>query len=136
MKTKGDSWLTFAGLMLILAGALTFMDGLWAWTLSSSERAGSSGDLKLYALFSNNLNTWAWVYLIAGGVLVVAGFAVFARVKWAVVVGIFAGLVGATLNMLWIFDYPFTAFVLVALNILVVYGLTVYGLADDEPAVR
>lgn len=47
----------------------------------------------------------------------------------------FAGLAGATLNMLWIFDYPVTSLVLVGLNVLVVYGLTVYGLGD-EPAAR
>jgi hypothetical protein len=125
MRHKGDSWLTFAGLMMILAGALDVLNGIWAM---------QADDTKLTALFADNLTAWGWIYLILGGLLVFAGFAVFARASWAVLVGIIFGLVGATLNMLWIFDYPFASIVLVSLNVLVVYGLTVYGLEDDTPA--
>lgn len=125
MKHRGDSWLTFAGLMMILAGVLDGLNGIWAL---------QADDTKLAALFADNLTAWGWIYLILGALLVVAGFAVFARASWAVLVGIIFGLIGATLNMLWIFDYPIASLILVALNVLVVYGLTVYGLADDTPA--
>jgi hypothetical protein len=134
MNRKGESWLTFAGLMLILAGALDILNGIWAWTINEAQLTGTTNNVTLLALFSDNLDTWAWIYLIFGSVLVAAGFSVFTRARWAVTVGIVAGLVGATLNMLWILDYPLTAFTLVALNVLVVYGLTVYGLGDESPA--
>jgi hypothetical protein len=117
---KGQGWITFAGLMLILAGALDVLNGLWA--------LGTS-DTQIDALFyDNNLDAWGWFYLIVGIVIVLAGFAVFARAGWAVTVGIAVGLIGATLNMLWIFQYPIASIVLVSLNVLVVYGLVVYGI--------
>jgi hypothetical protein len=106
--------------MLILAGALDVLNGLWA--------LGTS-DTQIDALFyDNNLDAWGWFYLIVGIVIVLAGFAVFARAGWAVTVGIAVGLIGATLNMLWIFQYPIASIVLVSLNVLVVYGLVVYGI--------
>ena len=70
--------------------------------------------------------------MLLGIALVVAGFAVFARARWAVIFGIAAGLVAATLNFFWIFAFPIATAVVVTLNILVVYALTMYGLGESE----
>ena len=122
---RADRWVTFAGLMMILAGALKFFDGL---------RALSAQDTKFDTLFyDNNLDAWGWIWLVVGAVLVVAGFAVFARTRWAVWLGIGVALAAATFNFFWIFAYPLPATVAVALNVLVAYGLTTYGLDDDRP---
>jgi hypothetical protein len=122
---RADRWVTFAGLMMILSGALDFFDGLWALTAQ---------DTRFDALFyDNNLDAWGWIWLVVGAVLVVAGFAVFARTRWAVWVGIGVALAAATFNFFWIFAYPLPATMAVALNVLVAYGLTTYGL-DEERA--
>lgn len=125
-ERKADRWLTFAGLMLILAGLLNFFDGLWAL-----QRDDTAVDA---LFFENNLDAWGWFYLILGIALVAAGLAVFARARWAIVGGIAVGLVAATLNFFWIFTFPIATAVVVTLNILVVYALTMYGL--DESQVR
>lgn len=120
---RADRWVTFAGLMMILSGALHFSRGFWALTAQ---------DASFDALFyDNNLDAWGWIWLIVGAVLVVAGFAVFAGARWAVWVGIGLALAAATFNFFWIFAYPLPATVAVALNVLVAYGLTTYGL-DEE----
>jgi hypothetical protein len=41
-------------------------------------------------------------------------------------------LAAATFNFFWIFAYPLPATVAVALNVLVAYGLTTYGLEDEK----
>ncbi|HEU4449301.1 MAG TPA: hypothetical protein VFR63_04865 [Gaiellaceae bacterium] len=125
-ERKADRWIAFAGLMLILAGTLDIFDGL---------RAIGAQDTSFDALFyDNNLEAWGWFYLILGIVLVAAGFAVFARVRWAVVLGIAVTLIAATLNFFWIFVYPLAAAVIVTLNVLVAYALTMYGLEEDPGA--
>jgi hypothetical protein len=123
-ERKAHRWLTFAGLMLILAGALDFFDGLWA--LSAQDTGFDA------LFFDDNIEAWGWFYLILGIVLVLAGFGVFARAPWAVMAGIAVSLVAATLNFFWIFVYPLASIVIVTLNVLVAYALTVYGL-DEEP---
>jgi hypothetical protein len=123
VEQKSDRWITFAGFMMILAGFLNILDGIWA--LAHDDTPVDA------VIFENDLTGWGWFYLILGIVLVAAGFAVFRRARWAVMVGIAVGLVAATLNFFWIFAYPIAAAVVVTLNILVVYALTMYGLHDE-----
>jgi hypothetical protein len=124
LERKADRWLAFAGLMLILSGLLNLFDGLWA--LRRDDTAVDA------LFFENNLDGWGWLYLLLGIALIAAGFAVFARARWAVVFGIAIGLLAATLNFFWIFAFPIATAVVVTLNILVVYALTMYGLPESE----
>ena len=48
--------------------------------------------------------------------------------------GIAVTLVAAMLNFLWIFVYPLATAVIVTLNVLVAYALTMYGLEEERPA--
>jgi len=110
--------------MMILAGALDVFDALWAF---------SAQDTAFDALFyDNNIEAWGWFYLILGAVLVVGGFAVFSRARWAVLTGIAVTIVAAMINFFWIFVHPLATVVIVTLNVLVAYALTMYGL-DKEP---
>jgi hypothetical protein len=125
-ERKADRWVTFAGLMLILAGVLDVFDGLWALTAE---------DTTFDALFwDDNIEARGWFWLILGIVVVATGFAVFARERWAVFAGIAVTLVAAMLNFLWIFVYPLATAVIVTLNVLVAYALTMYGLEEERPA--
>jgi hypothetical protein len=123
-ERKADRWLTFAGLMLILAGALDIWDAVWAF---------SAQDTTFDALFyDNNLVAWGWFYLVLGILLIATGFAVFARRAWAVFVGNGVALLATMVNFFWIFVTPLASIVLVTLNVLVVYALTMYGLGEDR----
>jgi hypothetical protein len=124
---EGSGWVLFAGIMLILAGAIDFFDGI---------RAIGARDTTFDTIFwDNNLNAWGWFFLIVGIILIVTGFFIFQRAPWAVLVGIFAATIGAIVHMWWIFypDAALASFILVILNLLVIYGLVVYGY-DQEGA--
>jgi hypothetical protein len=115
----GSGWIGFAGIMLILAGALDIVDGIWAL---------GAQDTRFDAIFwDNNIEAWGWFYLILGIVLVFAGFAVFQRAQWAVWTGIIVAGIGAVTNMFWVFTFPIASLILVTVNILVIYALAVYG---------
>jgi hypothetical protein len=123
---EGTGWITFAGIMLIVAGAIDFFNGIWA--LGASDTAFDT------VFWDGNLDAWGWFYLILGIVLVVAGFGVFQRSPWAVTVGIIVASVAAILNMFWVFAYPIASLVLIILNVLVIYALVVYGTDREEMA--
>lgn len=123
-ERKADRWIAFAGFMLILAGVLDIFDGI---------RAIGARDTNFDAIvYDDNIEAWGWFYLVLGIVLVVAGAAVFARRRWAIVLGIAVTLTAAALNFFWIFVYPLAAAVIVTLNVLVAYALTMYGLEPER----
>lgn len=117
-RPRGRGWRLFAGLILIIAGVMQIMNGLWAL---------DAQDTTVDAVFwDNNLEAWGWLYLIAGIVLAVTGAFILRRAYWATNVGIAIGCLGAIINIFWIFSYPLASVVLITLNLLVVYGLTTY----------
>ena len=118
----GRGWVRFAAILLIVAGVMQFLDGLWAIRTQ---------DTAVGALFlNNNLEAWGWLFLIVGIGLVVTGYFIFQRAAWAFGVGIFVGCIGAVLNIFWIFSYPPASVLMITLNLLVVYALTTYGVDD------
>ena len=66
--------------------------------------------------------------------LIVTGYFILQRAPWAVGVGIVVASIGIVVHMFWVFSYPIASLVLVILNLLVVYGLVVYGTDRGERA--
>ena len=124
MSKKGGGWIGFAGVVLIIAGAFDIVSGLWAL-----DHKGTVGDQVLY---ESNLETWGWIYLIVGILIVVAGFAVFQRAQWARWVGVLAATVGIIIEFFWMFQTPGRSLLYIVIAMLVIYGLVVYG--DKEMA--
>jgi hypothetical protein len=123
-RSRGRGWRFFAGLILIIAGVMQIMNGLWAL---------DAQDTTIDAVFwDNNIEAWGWFYLIAGIIVAVTGIAILRRAYWASNVGIAIGCLGAIINIFWIFSYPLASVVLITLNLLVVYGLTTYTMDDLE----
>ncbi len=74
--------------------------------------------------FNYSTTGWGWVQLVLGGLILVAGCALFARASWAAVLAIcFAGM-SAIANFFFIPYYPFWAIVIIALDIWVIWSLT------------
>ena len=121
-RGRGTGWIVFAGILMILAGGNMAINGLWALH-SSSQIEKSFGDTLLFS--SSNLDTWGWIYLIVGAVVVVAGIMVFFRVAFGMWIGIIAALVQAFFAFFWIFSpYWPGALVIIALDMLVIYALS------------
>ena len=125
-QRRGTGWIVTSAILLILAGASLLINGLWALHANNTIQNSTKGTL----LFSeNNLDTWGWIYVIVGAVVLVAGFAVFWRTTWAVYVGLVAALVGAVMAFFWLFTpYWPDALISIILNGVVIYGLGAYGL--------
>ena len=123
MARRGSGWIGFAGVMLIIAGFFDIVSGLWA--LDHKDTAGDQ------ILYEGNLETWGWISLIIGIIILLAGFGVFQRAQWARWVGILAAMLGIIVEFFCMFQTPGRSLVYIVLASLVIYALTVYG--DKEP---
>ncbi|MEV4411048.1 hypothetical protein [Catellatospora sp. NPDC049609] len=118
----GSGWLSFSGLMILLLGVFNVVEAIFAIVNDRYAAYATSTGGELY-LF--NLQTWGWLHLILGAILIAVGAGILGGHEWARGAGI--GLAGATalLQMLYLPVYPFWSIVNIALCILVIYGLVV-----------
>ena len=120
MTKTHSGWVTFAGVMLFIAGVLNVVYGIAA-----------IGDSKFYldsgTYVIRDLHVYGWVVLLIGVVQAAAVFGIFTRTTWARWVGIATAAVNAIVQVLWIATYPFAAVAILTLDILVIYGLVAHG---------
>ena len=121
-RGRGTGWIVFAGVLMLLAGGNMAINGLWALH-ASSQVEKTIGDTLLFS--SSNLDTWGWIYLIVGALVLVAGIMVFFRVAFGMWVGIIAAMVQAFFAFFWIFSpYWPAALIILALDLVVIYALS------------
>ena len=127
---RGTGWIVTSAILLILAGGSILINGLFA--LHANATISNNPQEKDTLRFSGgNLDTWGWIYVIVGAVILVAGFAVFARATWAVVTGMIAAMVGIVMAFFWLFTpYWPDALISILLSGVVIWGLGQYGLED------
>ena len=114
-------FIVFAGVAMIMIGALHAIQGLVALFNDEFYVAGQKW------VFEFDLTTWGWIHLILGIVVVVAGFFVFNGAVWARAVGIAVAAISAVLNFMWLPYYPIWSLIIIALDVLVIWALSVHG---------
>ena len=119
---RGAGWLAFAGTMLVVSGVFKIFDALWAFKYDDevSEEVQT-------VLFENDLQSWGWVWLVVGVVLVLAGIAVVSGAEWARWLGIVTAAVAAIAFLPWIYYQPLWTILSVTLAVMVIYALATYG---------
>jgi hypothetical protein len=111
-----SSWLTFAGLMVLLTGMWNLIEGSIA-LFRSTYFAGT-------AVFGT-LAFWSLVWFGVGLLELIAGYAIMAGRAWARWVGIVIVIVSTLVNMFTIPLYPWWSIFVVAIDIVILYALTV-----------
>jgi hypothetical protein len=129
MTPRAAGWLSFAAAVLVVSGAFKILDALWAFKYDDevSEEVQT-------VLFEHDLQSWGWVWLVIGIVLILAGFAVVSGAQWARWVGIIAASLAAIAFLPWIYYQPLWTILSVTLAIMVVYALATYG-GRREPGI-
>ena len=119
---RGAGWLAFAGTVLVVSGVFKIFDALWAFKYDDevSEEVQT-------VLFENDLQSWGWVWLVVGIVLVLAGIAVVSGAEWARWLGIVTASVAAIAFLPWIYYQPLWTLLSVTLAVMVIYALATYG---------
>ncbi len=75
-------------------------------------------------VFDLDVTAWGWIHLLLGLLLVVTGWALFARKPWAGVVGITLASLSAIANFFFIPYYPWWSLLVISLAIWVIWSLT------------
>jgi hypothetical protein len=118
----GAGWVMYAGAVLIVVGLFEAIWGLTGLFRTTYFVAPSSGVVVAY-----NYTGWAWVHIGLAVLLVLTGLAVLAGQRWARYVGICLAALGMIANFLTMGALPFWSLVMIAIDILVIYALTVHG---------
>jgi uncharacterized membrane protein len=116
-----EGWTMFASIMMIFIGV-------------SHAIAGLSGIIHddFYAVLPNyvlkfDATTWGWIHLIGGIIVVLAAFSLFSGAVWARTVGVIIAAVSALVSIAWIPIYPIWSIVIIAIDVTVIWALTVHG---------
>jgi hypothetical protein len=117
----GEGWLAFAGVMLLFAGILNFI-----WGIAAIDDSAFFTDEGRYVIF-DDLNTWGWFLLIVGVLQVIAAVSIWNRGTFGTVVGIVSAGLNALILLFTVNAFPFAAFMLFLVDVLIIYGLAVYG---------
>ena len=115
---KRSGWITFAGVMAVLAGGYNALSGIAA--LSDDDTVASQAKEVLYGI---DLTAWGWFWLLVGLVQILSGVLIFRRNTWGLWLGVaFAGL-SAMLTVIVMFVFPLWAIAVLTIDFLVVLGV-------------
>jgi hypothetical protein len=121
VRLPGPRWITFAAVILMMVGVFNIVAGL----VGILNQGYLTNDL----LFATR-SAWGWFFLVWGVIQVGASFAVLQRRSWGVSVGIVTAFFNALAHLAYLRSYPAWSIIIIALDVLVLYGLVAYG--DSE----
>ena len=116
-------WGWFAAIMIIIAGVFDALYGLVAILMpQSSYFLVAEGGLFLF-----DVSGWGWWHLILGVALVLIGLALITGATWARVVAIILVAFNGLSQLALLPAQPWWSIIVLTLDILVIYALTVHG---------
>ena len=124
---RGTAWVVFAATLLATLGTLNIIDGIAA--VSNSEFF-----VRPLHFIVGDLGAWGWTLIVVGACQGLTGLAVARRSeagRWA---GVGFATADALAQMLFLPAYPLWALAIFGLDLLVIYGLVVYGGPRLRPA--
>jgi hypothetical protein len=117
---RGAGWILFATVMFVIAACLSVIWGIAA--VSSSHFFVGNAQYIL-----SDLNTWGWIVMGFGALEALAALSVWRGGEFGRWFGILAAGLGGLAAMMSIPAYPFWSLALLAIDLLVIYGLAAYG---------
>ncbi|HEY2565584.1 MAG TPA: hypothetical protein VGI44_17880 [Acidimicrobiales bacterium] len=111
---------TMAGVLIMLAGIFNVIDGAVAIYDSHFFRSH---------LVFGDLHAWGWTMLILGIIAFLVGVAILAGQTWAAYTGIVLAMLNAIGQLLNLPAYPVWSIIIIGIDVLIIYGLTLYGMA-------
>ena len=114
-------WTVFASIMMMMMGFWWLISGLVG--LFNSEFYV----VTLRWIFQFDISTWAWIHLIVGIVVLVAGIFLFKGAIWARTVGVIIAVIAGLISFAWLPYYPIWAILFIVVSVAIIWALTVHG---------
>lgn len=115
-----SGWILFAAVTLFMSGGMTILFGIAALLNDKVVAVGGTGGPVVL-----DITTWGWVFLIGGIVMSLTGIALALQVgvaRWLAVGFVLLHAIGMFVILS---EFPIFAFLVIALDVIVLYELTV-----------
>ena len=116
-----SGWIGFAGLTMLVIGSIDFFEGLIA-VVRKSYYVATPNQVIVF-----DTTTWGWITMIIGVLLVLVGLGLVSGAGWARWTAIVILVLNLLEQLAWLGNtsYPLWALTVIALEIVVLYALTV-----------
>lgn len=114
-------WIFFAAIMMIMAGVLWALQGLFALINDDWVVRGENGALLL------DITGWGWIHLLLGLVAILIGVLLFRGNMFARIVAVVIACISLVVNFLWIPVVPLWAIVVMVIDVFIIYAVIVHG---------
>lgn len=121
MAARRAGVVTFAGVLFLVVAAFTAVDGLVAIAEPSHFFVSEDG------LVIDNYEAYGIVLLVIAGLQFLVGWGILALQRWAQIVGIILAIVSAIAQLAHFTHYPAWAVIILILDAVIIYALTVYS---------
>lgn len=117
MTARASGWVLYASTIMVLLGVFNVIMGLAA-LFNDEIFVVDESQLLVF-----DFTAWGVIHLVWGIVLVLVGFAVASGQEWARWVAVLVAGLNAIAQVGFLVAFPLWAIVLIALDVLVIYGL-------------
>ena len=118
-----SGWVTFAAILVIIAGLYNLLSGVAAITESDTVKDATQ------VLYGIDLETWGYFWAVIGVAQIVTAVLLFMRSPFGATLAILGATVSASLTIFLIFVAPLWAITVIALDIGIIWAITAN--ADD-----
>ena len=119
-------WIMFAGVIMIIAGIFQAFSGLVA--IVDDEFFVVTREY----VVQFDATTWGWIHLLIGLVVLASGFGVLSGNVLARTVGVLIAAGSMVASFFWLPWYPIWAIIIIAIDLGVIWALTVHGRDLDD----
>jgi hypothetical protein len=120
--------------LVIFASALLMIAGAWNVIQGSAAIAHSHVFPTSVQFVFGDLRAWGWVTLVFGVVQIVAGVGVLVGNQAARWFAVAVAALNAIVQMFFIPAYPFWSLAVIAMDVVALYGLCLYGSRENVEA--
>ncbi len=114
-----SGWALFAGVLLLIAGAFDLFMGIAALRNTHYFYQYTAQGLVVW-----DLNGFGWVHVALGSLMIITSFGLFAMMNWARIIALIFVICSAVLEVFWLTTTPFWSLAIIALDVMIIYGLT------------
>jgi len=107
----------FAGLMMILSGTLSVLQGAAAIDKDTVYFMG------VHYAYSFSITSWGWIHVVLGAALAITGFCLLAGATWARWIGLLVAAIGLATQFMFLPYYPLWSIIVIALDVFVIWAL-------------
>ena len=118
-SSRGQDWAAFVVVLFLIVGCFNLIDGLAALMADDYFRVDE--------LLFGDLTLWGTIYLAVGALQLCAAWLIYRGSETGALLGMVLAALSAIVALLSLGAYPLWSVIILLLDGLVIYALTVYG---------